>query len=264
MNDLSIKEILRSKEEKRILTSYITGIEDEYYKSDNTYIPCSVLWYGDVKVLIPITHLIKNNQTKSIIRGMLGAEIDFIVLEYDSINKIAIASRLEAMELRAKLELPKLKQNDVIRVRIIAVGLKHIIVDMYGTEVIIKASNLKHTYILNCKELYKVGEYLQVRILNIDIEKNTYELSAKDLEKDPFLDIRKDIKIGNEYIGTVISIPKEKSGFIAQLDKTKITCMVRLPARFNHYPGYKSKVLIKITQIQEKKRFVYGYLTRMI
>lgn len=60
---------------------------------------------------------------------MLGAEIDFIVLEYDSISNIAIASRIEAMELRSSIEIPKLKQNDTIKVRIIAVGIKHILVD---------------------------------------------------------------------------------------------------------------------------------------
>ena len=48
---------------------------------------------------------------------MLGAEIDFIVLEYDSISNIAIASRIEAMELRSSIEIPKLKVNDTIKVR---------------------------------------------------------------------------------------------------------------------------------------------------
>ena len=102
--------------------------------------------------------------------------------------------RTNAMELRAKIEIPKLKKNDVIRVRIIAVGIKHIIVDMYGKEIIIKADNLKHTYIVNCKDIYKVGDYLQVRIKNIDIENNIFELSAKDFEDNPFKNIRKYIK----------------------------------------------------------------------
>lgn len=114
---------------------------------------------------------------------MLGAEVDFIVLEYDSISNIAIASRIEAMELRSSIEIPKLKQNDTIKVRIIAVGIKHILVDMYGKEVIIKAQNLKHIYIVNCKDIYKVGEYLRVKIKKLDIENNIYELSAKDLRK---------------------------------------------------------------------------------
>ncbi len=61
---------------------------------------------------------------KSTIRGMLGAEIDFIVTEIDAISNIAIASRTQAMELRSQIELPKLKINDTVRVRIIAVGFK--------------------------------------------------------------------------------------------------------------------------------------------
>ena len=262
MNDFSIKDILRSKEEKRILTGTINGIEDNYFNKTNTYIPCAVVWYGDVKVIIPINHFIKKSTNKTILRAMLTAEIDFIVLEYDSQNKIAIASRIEAMDLRAKIELPKLKKNNVIRVRVIAVGVKHIIVDMYGKEVIINASDLKYTYILNCKELYKVGNYLKVRIKEIDIEKNIYKLSAKDFEKDPFEDISRDIKVSSDYKGTVIAIPKDKSGIIVQLDNSQITCKVRLPPGENHYPSYKSKVMVHILEIKEKKRYVYGYLSR--
>lgn len=79
-----------------------------------------------MKILIPVNLLVQKSTSKSIIRGMLGAEIDFIILEYDSISNIAIASRIDAMELRASIEIPKLKQNDTIKVRTIAVGVKNI------------------------------------------------------------------------------------------------------------------------------------------
>ena len=83
MNELAIKELIRSKEESRILTSRISGIEDEYYKFKNENISCAIVWYEDIKVLIPDTHLGISKVNKSIIRGMLGAEIDFIVMEID-------------------------------------------------------------------------------------------------------------------------------------------------------------------------------------
>lgn len=124
-------EILRSKEEKRILTGNIMGIEDEYYKLQNKLISCAILWYEGTKVLIPINHLGVKRENKSLIRGMLGAEIDFIVVEYDSISNIAIASRSLAMELRSKIELPKIKINDIVRTRIVAVSRKYVIVDFY-------------------------------------------------------------------------------------------------------------------------------------
>lgn len=92
--------------------------------------------------------LTEKKQNKSIISGMLGSEIDFIVLDFDFTAEIAIGSRLEAMNIRAKIEISKLKINDVAKVRIIAVGTKNVLVDLYGIEVGIKAEDLKHTFIV--------------------------------------------------------------------------------------------------------------------
>lgn len=264
MNDLAIKEILRSKEEKRILTSKISGIEDEYYKVKNENISCAIVWYEDIKILIPSTHLGISKINKSMIRGMLGAEIDFIVIEIDTTSNIAIASRIDAMKLRSELELSKLKVNDVVSVRILAVGVKHILVELYGKEVIIKADNLQHTYILNCKELYAPGEYLKVRIINIDIEKSIFELDAKCFTINPYKNVRKYIIEHGEYTGKVIAFPKKNSGIIVRLDNSNISCLIRVPARFNHYPHFLDRVLIKVTEIREDKKLIYGYLMRII
>lgn len=255
---------MRSKEEKRILTSKISGIEDEYYKLKNENIPCAVVWYEDIKILIPSTHLGVTKINKSTIRGMLGSEIDFIIMEIDTISNIAIASRKDAMELRASIELPKLKINDTVRVRIIAVGIKHIIVELYGKEVIIRAENLQHTYIVSCKDIYVPGEYLKVRIKNIDIQNNSFELDAKCFLENPYKNIRKFITEGGEYTGKVIAFPKKNSGIIVQLIASNITCLTRVPAKFNNYPHYMDNVLIKVTEIKEDRKLIYGYLMRVI
>lgn len=264
MENLTKKEILRSKEEKRILTGRISGIEDEYYKLKGENISCAIVWYGDIKVLIPSTHLGIKKANKSIIRGMIGAEIDFIVIEYDNISNIAIASRKDAMELRTQIELPKLNVNDTVKVRILAVGVKHIVVELYGKEVIIKAENLKHTYIVNCKDYYSAGENLKVRIKKIDINNGIFVLSAKDFLENPFKNIRKYIMENGEYIGKVIAFPKNNSGIIVQLDNSKVSVLARVPPRFNNYPHYQDKVLVKITNIKEDKKLIYGYLMRII
>lgn len=195
---------------------------------------------------------------------MLGAEIDFIVLEYDEVSNIAIGSRIDAMKLRSQIELPKLKENNTVRVRIVGIGIKHIVVDLYGQEVIIKAEELKHTYILNCKNIYKVGDYLKVRIKSIDIENSKFELSAKEFEENPFKNIKKYITTDGEYTGTVIAFPKNNSGVLVQLDNIEVTVLTRVPARFNSFPHFMSKVLIKVTEIKEEKKFIYGYLVRII
>lgn len=264
MNELAIKELIRSKEERRILTGKISGIEDEYYKLKNENIPCAIVWYEDIKILIPSTHLGISKINKSMIRGMLGAEVDFIVMEIDTTSNIAIASRKDAMELRTELELPKLRINDTVRVRILSVGVKHVLVDLYGKEVIIKADKLQHTYILNCKDLYSPGSYLKVRIKNIDIQNNIFELSSKDFIENPYKNIRKYITENGEYTGKVIAFPKRNSGVIVQLETTNITCLTRVPAKFNNYPHFLDNVLIRITEIKEDSKKVYAYLMRII
>ncbi len=264
MKDLTIKELMRSKEEKRILTGKISGIEDEYYKLKNEKISCAIIWYEDIKILVPSTHLGIEKANKSMIRGMLGAEIDFIIIEIDTTSNIAIASRKDAMQLRAAIELPKLKINDTVRVRILATSIKYIIVELYGKEVVIKADNLQHTYIVNCKDLYSPGEYLKVRIKQIDIENNVFELSSKDFIENPYKSIRKYITEGGEYTGKVIAFPKGNSGVIVQFDTTNITCLVRVPARFNNYPHFMDNVLIRVSEIREDKKLIYGYLMRII
>ena len=116
----------------------------------------------------------------------------------------------------------------------------------------IKAENLQHTYIYSCKEIYSPGESLKVRIINIDIEKDIYELDAKCFIENPFKNIRKYITENGEYTGRVVAFPKKNSGIIVQLDNSNIGCFVRVPARFNRYPHLLDNVLIKITEIKGK------------
>ena len=88
----------------------------------------------------------------------------------------------------------------------------------------------------------------------INIEKDIFELSAKDFLENPFKNIRKYITEGGEYTGKVIAFPKSNSGIIVQLDNLSITCLVRVPAKFNSYPHYLDNVLIMITEIKENKK----------
>lgn len=133
-----------------------------------------------------------------------------------------------------------------------------------GKEVIINAENLKHTFIVNAKDDYLVGEKLLVRVKKIDIENNIFELSAKDLIENPYKNIRKYIVENGEYIGKIIGYPKQRSGVIVQLDISKVTCLIRVPAQFNNSPHLMNKVLIRISEIREDKKLIYGFFKRIL
>lgn len=108
---------------------------------------------------------------------------------------------------------------------------------------------MQHTYIVNCKDIYSPSQYLKVKIKNIDIQNSIFELSSKDFIENPYKNIRKYITEGGEYTGKVIAFPKTNSGVIVQLDITNITCLIKIPAKFNNYPHYMDNVLIRISEI---------------
>ena len=49
-----------------------------------------------------------------------------------------------------------------------------------------------------------------------------------------------------------------------QLDNSKVCILTRVPARFNNFPHYMEKVLVKVSEIKENKKLIYGYLIRII
>ena len=88
-------------------------------------------------------------------------------------------------------------------------------------------------------------------------------MSCKELLDNPYKNIRKYLIEGGEYTGKVIAFPKANSGIIVQLDNTKMTCLIRVPAKFNHYPHYLDNVLIRVSEINTEKKYIYGYLMRI-
>ena len=47
-------------------------------------------------------------------------------------------------------------------------------------------------------------------------------------------------------------------------EESVITCLTRVPAKFNNYPHFLDNVLIRITEIKEDNKKVYAYLMRII
>ena len=64
--------------------------------------------------------------------------------------------------------------------------------------------------------------------------------------------------------GKLLLFLKKNSGVLVQLDNTNVTCLVRVPAKFNNYPHFLDSVLLKVTEINENKKFIYGYLIRIL
>ena len=188
------QNINSSKTKGKILTGNIIAIETEKMKDTN--ITCAIVEFKGIKVLIPVTEIIKDGKNdKKLLRNMMGAEIKFIIIEADKISNKAVGSRIKAMERIRDINLKKIEVGDKIYSKVVGVWKKYIRIECLGMDFIIKAQDLQYGYVEDVSKLYKVKE--------IDEEKKNIKISIKELLEDPFKNIRKDFTEKGEYLATI-------------------------------------------------------------
>lgn len=86
----AMQTLYSSKENLKILSGKITALEIE--RDGNRKVDCAIVYYEHIKILIPI-HEMNITEERKYLRNMLGANIDFVILEIDELRECAVASR---------------------------------------------------------------------------------------------------------------------------------------------------------------------------
>lgn len=254
------QNINSSKEKGKILTGNIIAIEVEKMKDEN--ITCAIVNFRGIKVLIPVTEIIKESQNnKKILRNMMGAEIKFIVIETDRISEKAVGSRLKAMERIREINIKKLEIGDKLYARIVGVWRKYIRIECVGIDFIVKAQDLQYGYIEDVSKIYKINEQIKVVVKEVDIEKQNIKISIKDLLEDPFKNIRKDFVEKGEYLAEVTGYTD--NGIFANIAQG-VDTVCTLPTWLDRPPLPKEKVIVRIYKIVPEKRKIYSSLVKII
>ena len=196
------QNINSSKERGKILKGKIIAMETEKMKDKD--IICAIVDYKGIKVMIPSKEIIKDGKNeKKLLRNMMGAEIEFIIIESDKIASKAVASRIKAMEKIKEFNFKKLQVGDKIYAKVIGLWKKYIRIECIGIDFIVKAQDLQYGYIEDVSKIYKINEQIKVIIKEINEEKQNIKISIKDLLEDPFKNIRKDFMERGEYLATI-------------------------------------------------------------
>ena len=254
----TMQKLYSSKENLKILSGTISAMEViEYQKKKYD---CAIIYYGTTKVLIPIQEM-GIEQNRKYLRNMLGASIDFIIIEIDETSNIAIASRKKAMEIKQKIEFEKYFKDDIVKATVISIGIKHIKVNCLGKDINLRIDDLAYGYMQDVNEFYSIGDEIEVKILEIDKENYNLKLSVKELLEDPYKNIRIYITEGGEYIGKITGYAP--NGLYIKLNQG-VDALAILPIWMNNIPEIESKVLVRIHSIDEKKRKIYCSILRVI
>jgi len=143
---------------------------------------------------------------------MVGETVAVKVIEVDrGRNRLILSERAAAKETReAEKErlLAEIKPGDVRKGRVISLAEFGAFVDIGGADGLVHLSELSWKHIAHPNEVLKVGQEVDVTILNVDHDRKRIALSLKRREEDPWSLVKKKYQIGQLVSGTITKLAK--------------------------------------------------------
>ena len=234
--EIAWTDIMRSRMEKEPLTGILDDIDQiSIGKGQTTEL--GVVNYHGIQVKIPLQEMNivierKNASGKieviadsskerttdlsRVMSSMQGAEIDFIVMEYDIESGIALASRRMAMEKKARTYYVDthngtrvITPGKVIQARIIAVAEgTYVRLECFGVETFVKCLDLDPQWIASARDAYEVGEKLYVVVKDVSFANGrvSIEVEGRSLKKEDNFECKPQAR----YLAEVTSKAKGK------------------------------------------------------
>jgi len=143
---------------------------------------------------------------------MIGETSQVKVIEVDrSRNRLILSERAAAKETReAQKEqlLAEIKPGDVRKGHVISLAEFGAFVDIGGADGLVHLSELSWKRVAHPNEVLKVGQEVEVTVLNVDRDRKRIGLSMKRREDDPWLIIKQKYKPGQLVSGTITKLTK--------------------------------------------------------
>lgn len=153
---------------------------------------------------------------------MLGESLAVKVIEVDRRrNRLILSEREAAREARDLLKerlIEELKPGEVRTGHVISLADFGAFVDIGGADGLVHTSELSWKRVNHPSEILEVGQEIQVKVLDLDLERKRISLSLRELEDDPWDEIAARFQEGMLVEGTVTKLTK--FGAFARLAET--------------------------------------------
>lgn len=150
------------------------------------------------------------------LKSYVGEEFEVKVIDADEVQEKLIVSEKAAWEESQSDVLDKYKVGDVVEGKVTAITDFGVFVKFgENLEGLAHISELAWQRIDDPNELFKVGEDIKAEIIKVDGSK--IFLSFKKLQEDPWKDIEKKYKLGQQVTGKVLKV--NPFGLFVELDK---------------------------------------------
>jgi small subunit ribosomal protein S1 len=154
--------------------------------------------------LVPELRGVRNpKRAEGIKNSLIGKTIDVKITEVDPDRRRLILSAESAQaELRQRL-LEKFKKGDILTGRVVKVVDFGAFVDLGGIDGLIHVSQLAWKKVKHPSDVIKVGEEIEVKIIDVDRDRQRIGLSRKALLPGPWQTLGEELKAGDYVEGIV-------------------------------------------------------------
>jgi len=143
---------------------------------------------------------------------MVGESTQVKVIEVDrSRNRLILSERAAAKESREAQKdrlLSEIKVGEVRTGHVISLAEFGAFVDIGGADGLVHLSELSWKRVAHPNEILKVGQEVQVVVLNVDRERKRIGLSMKRREDDPWMLVQNKYQVGQLVTGTITKLTK--------------------------------------------------------
>ena len=143
---------------------------------------------------------------------MIGEKIDVCVIEVDrERRRLILSERAASTETRESVRervLDELKEGSVYTGRITSIADFGIFVNVNGADGLVHMSEIAWDRIPHPAEIYKVGQEIKVKVINIDHVKKRIGLSIRQLQNDPWDEKAAQFQVGQLVEGTITRLTK--------------------------------------------------------
>jgi 4-hydroxy-3-methylbut-2-enyl diphosphate reductase len=162
-----------------------------------------VLVYDKVKLFIPASHL--PDGYSSDLESYIGHTIEFRVIEFDPERRRYVGSCKKSI-LHSNIAdvFHKIKLGDKFSGAITRIVDFGIFVDVYGISALVHVSEISWDKNVNFKNIYSIGQMVNVFVIGVDEDRHRISLSMKNPEDNPWLNIKEKYPVGKIVTGKIV------------------------------------------------------------
>ncbi len=167
-----------------------------------------VAYYKEVRGFIPASHL-AIGYVKDL-NEFVGKTIDVKIIEFNKTKRKIVFSRkvIDEVQLSDKKEKlwKTIENGQVIKGEVKRITNFGVFVDIGGVDGLVHISELSWGRVKSPKEVVKVGDTVDVKILNANPETEKVSLSMKQVNNDPWASFSSRYEVGGVYMSRVVNL----------------------------------------------------------